>query len=147
MNELFLTAADLFSYLQHRKQVVNVSLCMGVLKMGDMTFTRHIFLTTLNCALPLGFSLITQDLGLVMNAIGSYCGAILGFIYPGMLYIGAHWEDIPDILKPCDEQTSANPVSRLWGRIYSMKDFYLAGMLAVYGTFLFATGIPYVFIN
>ncbi len=99
--------------------------------MPDMTMTRHIFLTVIGCAIPLGVSLITQNLGLIVDFIGAYTCSFMGFIFPGALYIGAHKKEIRAILDTWDSK-STSPVSSLWGKVCSLKNFYMPALVAIW---------------
>ncbi len=136
-NELLLTAL-LSSYLQSLTQTINSTIYMDLFKMPDMTMSRHVFLTALNCSISLGICLITQDLGQVFNVIGSYTATMLGYIFPGFLYIGAYKNAFWDIINTWDKLS-------LWGKIFSLKSFYIPVLLIPYGTFIFVCGMLGIF--
>ncbi len=102
--------------------------------MPDMTMSRHIFLTALNLAIPLGICLITQDLGQVFNITGAYTATMLGYTFPGVLYIGAFKNEFWDIINTWGKFS-------LWEKIRSLKAFYLPVAIFVYGFFIFICGV------
>ncbi len=136
-----LTTAALLSHLQPPTQTINATVFMDILKMGDMTIRRHVLVTTLNCGLPLGIALLTQDLGLVIELTGSYCGAQLGFIFPGVLYLATYKEEFRNTLNTWGNESKGSPVTSIWGKICSLKNFYVPVLIVVYGLFILVTGM------
>ncbi len=140
-NDLLLTTAALLSHLQPPTQTINTTLFIEILKMGDMTLPRYILIKTVNCAIPLGIVLITQDLGAIFNFIGSYSTCMTAFVFPALLYLAAYKVEFRDILNSWDNKSNTCPVTSIWGRICSLKNFYLPCLLLVYGGFIFVTGM------
>ncbi len=118
--------------------------------MSDMTVPRHIFLTAILCAIPLGVCLITQDLGIVVDVLGTFCSSTLGYTFPPALYIGSHKMELRDILytqkvSNSDSSDSNSSVPLLWGKLCTLKFFFASVVSIMYGSFVLVAGLASLF--
>ncbi len=132
--------ALLTSHIQYPTQNINTVFFMELLGMSDMTLLRHVCLTIFTCAVPLAISLFTQDLGMVFNITGAYTATMLGYIFPSALYLAAYKDEFRDIVSTWSNLS-------LWGKICSIKAFYLPCVVIVLGVLIIVGGIASIVQN
>ncbi len=110
-----------------------------------MTLGSHVWITLMIWAITMGIALVTSNVGTVLQLVGAICATNLGYTFPSLLYIKAHSNEVKTAMSAWNKH-SLNYNPSFFGRLGTLKKFYLPSFIAVYGIAIMIIGTVTTFI-
>ncbi len=113
--------------------------------MPAMTLGSHMWITLMIWGITMAVSLVTSNVGIVLELVGAICATNLGYTFPSLIYLQVHRDEIKTGMSTWNKDSSKYN-SSIFRRLSALKKFYLPSFIVIFGLTTMIIGTVTTFI-